>query len=396
VQTSPFTLRLYYVTSFAALGVYLPLFPPWLEAQGVHGLAMGLVSATLPAMGILGPPVFGAIADALGMRGSLLRVACAGGALAMAAIAIAAFVGKPLAFGGLLVACTAFAFFRSPMVPLADVLALELERDRGYSYGRMRLFGSSGFLVAVAIAGRFVEPRHPVLLPAAVAILLLFALGSAWLLPAGRGEEPPRVPGGARDLLAAPDVRLFLVTAFLGQCATSAYDLCFSLRVLEVGGSGTLVGTAWAFGVVAEVVLMAFAPSLFARVRAPRLAVLGLAAAAVRWLVISRVTSPTLLFALQPLHGLQFAAPCLGFLAWTRGRAPAHLLATMQGLFAASAAAGSVLGMLTWGALQRRAGTGPVFLAASAVAGVAFLVALRWAARTEGEAAAEVEAVPAE
>ena len=72
-------LRVYYFASFAALGAYAPFFPRWLEARGVEGLSMGVVTGLLPAMGVLGPPAIGLVADALGLRGSILpRRLCRG------------------------------------------------------------------------------------------------------------------------------------------------------------------------------------------------------------------------------------------------------------------------------------------------------------------------------
>ena len=71
-------LRLYYLVAFCALGVYLPFFPRWLEAQGIDGASMGAIAAAFPAMAIIAPPAFGLLADALRLRRALLRVACAG------------------------------------------------------------------------------------------------------------------------------------------------------------------------------------------------------------------------------------------------------------------------------------------------------------------------------
>lgn len=383
MSPAPSTLRLYYAASFAALGVYLPLFPPWLEGRGIHGFAMGLVAATLPAMAIVGPPAFGAVADAFGLRGSLLRVACAGAAVASSLIALPALLGRPLGFGALFAVVAAFAFFRSPMIPLGDVLALELQRDRGFSYGRMRLFGSLGFLVAAALAGRWLDPHAPAAFPTVVALLLLVTFAFSFLLPAGRGLPPAELGSSVRAFLAKADVRLFFATAFLSQVAHSSYDLCFSLRLYALGASGGLVGAAWALGVVAEIGLMVFARPVFVRVRAPRLVAFGIAGASVRWLLIACISSPAVLLALQPLHALSFGAVWLGFVAWVGRRTPAHLLGTTQGLFTASAAAGSVVGMLVWGPLYRSGGGSSVFGVASAVAAVASVVAACWAFAAE-------------
>src|SRR5262249_50973742 len=125
------TLRLYYFVIFSVLGMYLPFFPRWLEGRGIRGISMGVVSATVPAMSLLAPPVFGFIADALRLRGALLRLACAGAFLSFGSIACFAAAGRPITFWVLLAAMAAFSFFRSPMVMIADVLTLEAAPDSG-------------------------------------------------------------------------------------------------------------------------------------------------------------------------------------------------------------------------------------------------------------------------
>ena len=108
-------LRIYYAACFLALGVYLPFFPRWLEARGVHGAAMGVVSASLPAMGLIGPPLFGVLSDRLGLRGALLRVACVGAFTCMAGVGAVFALGHPLGFVGIFAAVLAFARTGRPL-----------------------------------------------------------------------------------------------------------------------------------------------------------------------------------------------------------------------------------------------------------------------------------------
>jgi len=375
------SLRLYYFASFAALGAYAPFFPRWLEARGVRGLAMGAIAALLPAMGILGPPVVGLLADALGLRGSLLRVACLGACLSMGALGVAGALRPALSFGFIFGAVLLYAAFRSPMVMLADVVALERVRAAGTTYGRVRMWGSVGFLAAVLVLGRVVDPAAASAVPVAIAALLLATTGAAWTLPAKPdGRRLPVVPE-ARALLAAPDFAVFLVASLLAQSAHAGYDLCFSLHLHDLGADGAVTGVAWGIGVVFEITVMIFAESLVARFSAPWLLVLSLFGAAARWALIASVRSLPALLAIQPLHALSFALWWLASLAYVRGRAPAHALATGQGLFSAATAVGSVLGMLVWGTIYRRAGGASVFGAAAVVALAAAMVALSWSRR---------------
>ncbi len=374
-------LRFYYLASFAALGLHLPFFPRWLEARGIEGLSMGLVSATVPAMGLLGPPLFGLAADAFALHGALLHIACAGAFLAFAVIASASLLGHPLGLAALFLVCLVFAFFRSPMIMLADVATMDEVRGTSTSYARVRLIGSLGFLLAVLVAGRTLDPASPSALPVAVTVALFAALLASLAIPA-RAKAPP-VPAlaHARALLAAPDYRLFLVVAFLSQIAHACYDLCFSLHLRDRGVSDDRVGLAWAFGVVAEVALMAGSAPLFRRASTPRLIAAALLGASLRWAVIAFVPSFPVLLALQPLHALSFGLMWIACLAYTRERAPAGALATAQGLFSAVIAAGGVGGMLVWSTIYRRSGGTVTFALASLVAAVAFVTALIWSLR---------------
>ncbi|APR84538.1 Putative 3-phenylpropionic acid transporter [Minicystis rosea] len=372
------SLRLYYFAVFAALGAYAPFFPRWLEARGIEGIAMGAVSALVPALGVLGPPAVGLLADALGLRGSLLRVACAGACLSLAGLGITSAAGASLSFGVVFAAVFFYAAFRSPMVMLADVVALEHAPAAGTTYGRIRLWGSMGFLAAVLVTGRILGARGPAVLPLTVSALLFIAFLSAWTLPQRPGTRRLPVVPEARALLASRDFSAFLAVSLLAQSAHVAYDLCFSLHLRDLGASSDLVGISWAVGVVFEVALMAFAERILARFAAPSLLAFAIFGATLRWALIARVGSITVLLVLQPLHAISFALWWVASLAYLKARAPAHALATAQGLFSASSAIGSVVGMLAWGALYRHSGGSTVFTVAALVGLVAVTIALVW------------------
>lgn len=374
------TLRIYYAACFLALGAYLPFFPRWLEARGVHGAAMGVVLASLPAMGLVGPPLFGVLSDRLGLRGALLRVACLGAFACMGALGVTFALGHPLGFAGIFAAVLAFSLFRSPMISLADVITMETT-GAGAGYARTRLWGSLGFLVAAVAVGRYLDPTAPSALPLAIAAPLLAALLAAWTLPAKSAAPPLPALGVASSLLARVDLRLFFGASFLASIAHSSYDLCFSLHLRDLGASDRLVGVSWALGVTSEVALMAGSGWIFRRFTPPWLLVAAFLGAGLRWALIASVGSIPALLALQPLHSLSFALMWLASLAYVKESAPPAALATAQGLFSAAVAAGSVVGMPLWGALYRRSGGAVTFGIAAVVSIAAAVLALVWARR---------------
>jgi MFS transporter, PPP family, 3-phenylpropionic acid transporter len=379
----PLPLRLYFFASFAALGVCSPFFPRWLVARGIEGISMGAIAATMPAMGVLGPPVVGFLADSLGLRGSLLRVACLGSLFAFALLAAAGLAHHPLAFGEITALVLVFAVFRAPMLMMADVVAVEGERDGGAPYGETRLWGSFGFLVASVFGGRYLDPESPTALPAWVAVSLLVALATTWAIPVRSGARLPSFGAEIRALLAAADFPLLLAAVFVAEAAISSHELCFSLYLGDLGASSAFIGLSWGLGVLVEIVVMAAAAPLIARAGAPSLVVLALSGVAVRCVLLASLRSLPALMAVQLLHAPAVALLWISALAHLRQRTSPHTFATAQGLFSATVAAGAVVGMLTWGGLYRRLGGGPTFGAAAVVAALAALLALRWAARVQ-------------
>ena len=388
------TLRLAYVAYFASLGVYGPFFPRWLEARGITGVSLGVVSGTLPAMGVLGPPLFGWLADRLRLRGALLRVALLGSAGLFALLAPLAFAAPRTPLVPLLALMLLFALVRSPIVTLLDVVTLEHAESLGSSFGGIRLWGSLGFLAAAVGAGAVVSPASPLTLPLVVATgLALAGLVAFRLPPAARTLAPPRL-GDVRALLGRRDFELACLAMLVAQLGHSAYDLTYSLHLRDRGFSDLFVGSAWALGVFVEVGLMALTPRLFASGKQPRYFVLGLLGGVVRWALLGQATSGAAILALQPLHALSFALTWMGGATWVKGAVRGELLATAQGVFLGAFAAGSLGGMLLWSAVYREYGGALVFTAASGVTLLAACVALFFVRAAEARGRAGLAAQP--
>jgi MFS transporter, PPP family, 3-phenylpropionic acid transporter len=351
-------LRFFYLSFFVAIGAYLPYFPTWLEAQGIDGIRMGLLSALLPTLTVIGPPGFGILADALGLRGSLLRMASLGAALSFAVVCVFGWLGKPLGFAGLFPCILLFGFFRTPMQLLSDVLALE----QGGDYGRQRLFGSIGFMLTAPVVGYFVDMRSPVMLPAVILGGLVVGHLATWPLPK-HGAVPRQAPiDDARRLLAQPEFRLFLFAVVLGQMSSVGYDVTLSLHLRALGFSGTQIGMAWAIGTAAEVVLMATAAPLLNRYSPALLLLISLLLGAVRWTLLGVLDDPFLILLLQPLHAITFGLRWLAGMQIVRRQAVGSGLATAQGVHLATFALGSVIGTLIFSALFKSLGGHQVFL----------------------------------
>src|SRR5258708_7539049 len=146
-----FLIAAYYFTFFGALGIFLPYFSLWLVGRGLAPSEATRILSLVPLMSLVVPPLVGLVADARRLRVWLLRIA-----------SLATFVAFLAFFGArarleLYLATALFAFFRAPLTSLVDATTLAHVRHHGGSYGRIRLWGSLGFLVAVVGAGAMIQ-----------------------------------------------------------------------------------------------------------------------------------------------------------------------------------------------------------------------------------------------
>jgi PPP family 3-phenylpropionic acid transporter len=141
------SLTAFYFFSFAALGIFLPYFNLYLLHRGLAAWQIGLIAAVPPLLKILVPAFFGLAADRTGRRRALII------GTAATTLTFGLLLGVT-SFAGILAAMIAFAFVWAPVLPLVEATTLEtVERFKQLDYGRVRLWGSVGFIAATATMG---------------------------------------------------------------------------------------------------------------------------------------------------------------------------------------------------------------------------------------------------
>lgn len=122
-------------------------------------------------------------------------------------------------------------------------------------YGRVRLWGSLGFLVTVMAAGTWFEQRGMASFPAWAVATLLAVTVSVWWMPdhkeAPHHAEEPK--GQVWQLLRQPAVAWLFAAMFWHVLAHIAIYVFFSLYLDSLGYSKTVIGALWAVSVVCEI-----------------------------------------------------------------------------------------------------------------------------------------------
>lgn len=363
-----------YLFYYAALGILIPYWSPYLKSIGLTPVQIGQLTAIYLAWRLLAPPAWGWLADHSGRRMGLVRVAAVAGALAFAA------VQYQFTFEGLAFWLSMFAVFWTALLPQYEVNTLSVLGPRIAAYGRIRLWGSVGFIMAVTLGGWWFARSGVGGVPVIIAALAALVALSSFLAPVGArlARDTPSPP--FRGLLRERRVITLLLVSLLMQAAFGPYYVFFTLYLEQLGYSRALIGMLWALGVAAEILVFIYSPWLFQRFTRRALLGVALACTVVRWAIMAGAARHLWLLVLaQVLHMASFglfhavAVVCIHefFPGRTHGRGQALYSSIGFG-------AGGALGSLYSGYAWTMFGPSAMFWMATALVLVAGLVAALW------------------
>lgn len=363
---------------FCCNGVMLPYLARWLEeTHALTGIEIAAIVASAQLTRVIAGPLIASWADGFSDRRAPLRY------LSVASLALYFVFFNAEGFLALLVTGFLAQTAAQAITPLVEGALLRVSAHGGMSYGLARGIGSIAFIVGnvggAMLVGRFgVEAAAIWALASmgATAISALFALSPD---PAEAGPAPSGFRGRLKEGLALfrkPSFAGPVIAASLIQCAHAFYYGFSTLVWTRQGFSDPVIGWLWGFGVIVEVGLLLALPRFERRFSPEALITLGGLASLARWTVLAFLPPAWIVWPLQALHALTFAAVHVGALRLVQREAPPHIAGVAQTLYAALAS-GTLAGlaMLLAGALYDGAGAwGYLAMSALASAGVAVMV----------------------
>jgi PPP family 3-phenylpropionic acid transporter len=380
--SSPVAARAAYATLFGAIGASFPYLPVYYRSVGLSLGEIGLLGSLAAAVGLVGAPLWGTLADRHPTSRLVLPAAATLAALSALALALAR---QPIAIAAAVIA-TSVAL--AGVTPILDARALDTVRGDHDRYGRLRVWGSIGFVVIVWVTGFLIERAGIAgLFAVYVPLLVLTAIVALQLRGTVRTVPPlPRL-SGIGLVLRQPALRTFLLAAFGVWSASMAINAFLSIHLLAIGAPGELVGSAWALGAMVEVPIMWAYPALAARFGSRRLLVTGATAFALRAIALPLLAHPVPAALTMLLHGVGFGLLLVGGVTHVSRHAPAGASATAQGIltavvFSLSMIVGPGLGGLAAGAWGL-----PAMFGISAAVGLAAVFLMAFSVADAGDAA---------
>ena len=293
----------FYFCYFAFIGAFAPYFALYLKSLGYSAAEIGMLLAVNPVARIFGPNLWGWLSDHYRARAQLIRFTAVGTAV----VFVAVFFNH--GFAWMFAALLLLNVFWCGVLPLAESATLSLVGSRVGAYGRVRLWGSVGFVAVVIVGGYALDFFGIGALAPIVLILLVFMATSTFLLPRDREPSHHAEHASILSIVKRPEVIALMAGFFLMQVAHGPYNAFYSIHLVEAGYTKKAVGWLWSLGVVAEIGLFVLLPRLMRAYSLNQILLFSFGCAFVRLLMIAwGVGSLTILLAAQLLHAITFGA----------------------------------------------------------------------------------------
>lgn len=358
-----------YFAYLALLGGFVPYWNLYLASElGFTPALIGQLMAVTLITRLVAPAFWGHLGDRNGNRLALVRMA----SLALTLLWCAIFFAR--GWWAIALLLLAASFFQNAILAQFEAVTVAHLGRRRDQYGRIRVWGSVGFMAAVAGLGVLFDVISLRWLPLVLALVALLTLLATLRVPGIAVVLRQDAAEPIRQILKRPEVYGFLGASFLMQVAHAPYYAFFSIFLETQDYSRSAIGGLWALGMAAEIFAFTQMHRVLPLLGERRVLLLCLLLAALRWAGIAGgANNLWLLIAMQLLHAASFAAfhaACISLVARHFGAGHHGKGQAIYGMLWGS---GTALGAWCAGQAWTDQGPAAVFYSAAAVCLLAWL-----------------------
>ncbi|HEY7714956.1 MAG TPA: MFS transporter [Candidatus Binatia bacterium] len=365
-------LTLFWFFYFGSLGIFFPYFALYLrENAGLTGTQVGLILAISPLVGMMAQPVWGQLADRTGARSRTLAFLSLATALGYLGL------GMADGFWPIVLAMSVLALVGTPIFPMMMSVSLAILRDAGrHAFGHVRVWGTVGYFILIMVfpwmlqilvtpgahAAGVSQPGLGLMFPIAASLVFVAAF-TAFFLPIKGAVALRAARGDWRALVHNRAFVRFLCFSLIAHFLMHGPMWLFPLFVRSRGGDLGTIRDMWVLMLLVEIPLVLMTGSGLKRLGARGLLAVGMLVGGMRWTLSALISDPTLLFAVQVLHGVTVVGLNLGSPLYLDAVAPEKLRSTAQGiLFMVGNGVAGIASNLSAGWLMERSGIDSLYL----------------------------------
>jgi len=288
------------------IGIFSPYLSLWLNFKSFSPAEIGVLMSPMQWSRVFGPPFWGWLADS-GKDPNFAKKLIAVSALFASLISVLLFFEWTLV--SLFFVFCIISFFLSGHIPITESLAMQTSRGNMGIYGKMRLWGSIGFIFSVLVGGLIFDFYGIQYIPMALFICLILLVFFSFFLPKKNIQKNNQNFVGFEKKLFTPRVKVFLFASLFMLVAHAPLYTLFSLWLENNGYSRVEIGAIWTLGVLSEIFFFYFQSTIFKKFQVKKIWVLSFFVAALRFSMIMFSNGNLLVILLaQLLHAFTFGA----------------------------------------------------------------------------------------
>lgn len=273
-------LSSFYFFHFAFVGAFAPYWTLYLQSLSFSALQIGILMSLMLVTRIFAPTAWGWLADHTGRRVMVVQIAAISGLVSYCGF----FLGE--SFAWIFFVTLLMSSFWSASLPLIEAVTLSHLGDRTEKYGRIRYWGSVGFILTVVGVGYLLDVVGIVWLLWVVLALKIGIVVFSYQIPESEVVGHSIDQDSIRQVCRRPDVIVFLLSSMLMVFAHGVYYTFFSIYLVENGYGKGFVGWLWAIGVICEIGVFFLMPWMMRRFSLKVILIFSFACAVLRFLMI--------------------------------------------------------------------------------------------------------------
>ena len=290
----PLLLSTFYFFYFSIVGVYVIFMPKVLAMSGYSASEIGIIFAAGPMVRFILPFAF--------TRGLKLNATSFNIALVIMILSAISFYLSLESFYRLLCSNIGLGIGMSLVLPYIELISLgHIGKER---YGKIRLFGSVGFVLVALVLVKLLSEAS-VALDFLLSLTFLTAI-FGYIIVKNAHKTQQKEQEETHDINLLADWKLWLGLTLMQVSFGSFYNF-FTIYETDYGISLDMTIYLWTFGVLIEIIMLFF-QGRFLRGNLLLILQITTLASAFRWfLVFAFPQNLIILFFSQSLHALSFA-----------------------------------------------------------------------------------------
>jgi len=347
-------LSSFYFLHYATLGIIFPFAGYFFKEVGFSGTEIGLYLSIFPLAKFTITNIWTQF-FANARRKHLFIASCI--LLSSLSMVPLVYTENRILVGLLLVI---FAFSRAGVIPVMDSIAISM--DAKIPYGRLRLFGSLGFIATSITAGILMD-RFGIY----AFVWTFMTAGILSVIPSFfvNFSVDALNPTSRADRKLSPELILFFTGLTIYLTSFSFLSNFFNIKVSEAGFSQSWAGYMWAIGVISEVFFLYNQERVLKIFNVKTLIALSMFLGGVRYFVTGYTDSLFVLCFFSAFHGFSYGTFHIGVMRYIRLYVPEKLKLKAQSMYSGVGyGLGSIAGSSLSGIIYDISGLKSVFVTA--------------------------------